>query len=186
MDLSFFKEIKEKFSKNDTKEFIDELSNYLNTRENNIEVEEGLYQVIEFTGDSMHLQNVDTNIAFEEKNIPNEIKEKISNDFILNYKNGNYSINQELTDKFLDSMVGIKEFRDIKKKFLENSGIKDIPANETFKILSQKEDENSIILYYGENMSNTIEVHNALVPFFINKETILTFNYESGKFEKQN
>lgn len=183
MDLSFIKEIKEKLNKNDTKEFINELSNYLDVQKNNIVIEDGIYQIIEFTGDSMYLQNVDTNITFEEKNIPEEIKENIGNDYILNCKNGKYSINQELTDKFLNSLVGVKELRDIKKEFLENSGIKDIPANETFKVLS--ENKNNIILFYGEDISNTIEVHNALVPFFINKETRLTFNYETGKFEKQ-
>lgn len=182
MDLSFFKEIKEKFSKNDTKEFIKDLSNYLNTKEK--QIEDGIYQVIEFTGESMYLQNVDTNITFEEKNVPEEIKSKIGNDYVLNYKNGKYSINQEITDKFFDSLVGAKEFRDIKKEFFENSGIKDISANEIFKILSQKEEENSIILYYGENMSNTIEVHKALVPFWVSKDTVLMFNYKNGKFEK--
>lgn len=182
MDLSFFKEIKEKFSKNDTKDFINELEIYIDNEEKNISVEDGMYQVVEFTGDSVHLQNVDTNIVFEEKNLPNEIKEKISNDYVLNYENGKYSINQEITDKFFDSMISIKEFRAIQKDFLENSGIQEILANETFKVLSQK--ENNTILYYGENVSNTIEVPNALMPFFINKETLLTFNYEKGKFEK--
>ena len=121
MDLSFIKEIKDKLNKNDTKEFINELSNYLDARKNNIGIEDGIYQIIEFTGDSMYLQNVDTNITFEEKNIPEEIKEKIGNDYILNCKNGKYSINRELTDKFLNSLVGVKELRDIKKEFFLNS-----------------------------------------------------------------
>ena len=48
------------------------------------------------------------------------------NDYVLKCENGEYSIEQALTDKFMESMVSIREFRRIKDDFLE---IKDLTFN---------------------------------------------------------
>lgn len=177
MNLDFFNDLKNNIEKNNTKEFINELSNFLNKSE----IEDGLYQVVDFGNNSVFLKNTDTNKVFEEKNFPEEIKNKISNDYVLKYENGEYSIEQALTDKFMESMISIREFRRIKDDFLENSGIKELPENEKFRIVT-KNDEVTV-LCYGENELNKIEVPNALIPFFANTDKILEFNYETGKFE---
>lgn len=179
MNLDLFNDLKNNIEKNNTKEFMKELSNFLN--KNTINIEDGLYQVIDFGNDSVFLKNTDTNKILEDKNFPKEIKDKISNDYILKYENGKYSIDQELTDKFMESMISIKEFRNIKDTFLESSSIREIPENEKFKILTK--DDNYTVLCYGENNLNEIEVPNALIPFFANVNKMLIFNYESGKFE---
>lgn len=177
MNLDFFNDLKNNIEKNNTKDFINELSNFLNKNEK----EDGLYQVVDFGNDSVFLKNTDTNKVFEEKHLPEEIKNKISNDYVLKCENGEYTIEQDLTDKFMESMVSIREFRRIKDDFLENSGIKEIQENEKFKILTK--DDNCTVLCYGEGELNKIEVPNALIPFFANTDKILKFNYETGKFE---
>lgn len=177
MNLDFFNDLKNNIEKNNTKEFINELSNFLHKNE----IEDGIYQVVDFGNDSVFLKNTDTNKIFEEKKLPEEIKNKISNDYVLKYENGEYSIEQALTDKFMESMVSIREFRRIKDDFLENSGIKEIPEKEEFKILT-KNDEFTV-LCYGEDELNKIEVPNELIPFFANTDKILKFNYETGTFE---
>lgn len=177
MNLDFFNDLKNNIEKNSTKKFMNELSDFLNKSD----IEEGLYQVIDFGNDSVFLKNTDTNKIFEEKYLPEEIKNKISNDYVLKYENGKYSIDQDITDKFMESMISIKEFRNIKETFLESSGIKEIPENEKFKILTKN--DNFTVLCYGEGELNKIEVPNALIPFFANTDKILKFNCETGKFE---
>lgn len=177
MNLDFFNDLKNNIEKNSTKKFMNELSDFLNKSE----IEEGLYQVIDFGNDSVFLKNTETNKIFEEKNLPEEIKNKISNDYVLKYENGQYFIDQTLTDKFMESMISIREFRTIKDTFLENSGIKEIPENEKFKIVTK--DDDCTVLCYGENELKQIEVPNALIPFFANNNKVLKFNHESGKFE---
>lgn len=177
MNLDFFNDLKNNIEKNSTKKFMNELSDFLNKSE----IEEGLYQVVDFGNNSVFLKNTETNKIFEEKNLPEEIKNKISNDYVLKYENGEYSMEQALTDKFMESMVSIRDFRRIKDDFLENSGIKEIPENEKFKILTK--DDNFTVLCYGEGELNRLEVPNALIPFFANTDKILKFNCETGKFE---
>ena len=47
----------------------------------------------------MRLQNMKTNVILEETNIPEDLKNVISNDYILRYKAGTYIWEEELTDK---------------------------------------------------------------------------------------
>ena len=44
------------------------------------------------------------NKVYEETKMPQEILDKISNDYILRYKNGKYIIEEELTDKFFEGL----------------------------------------------------------------------------------
>ena len=103
--------------------FINELSEYLvkeANREEKSEVQEDinlndlreencLYQVVDRSLNGLYLQNLKNNKVFEETNISKEIKDKISNDYILRYKNGEYVIEEELTDKFFEGMIDINE-----------------------------------------------------------------------------
>ena len=197
MDLDVFQDLINKVKDSDlVQNFITELSNHLektNSKEgnkmtnnekvselNNHREENCLYQVVDFSSDGVFLQNTNNNAIFEEKNMPKELMDKISNDYILRYKDGNYIFEEELTDDFMNSMVGIQEYKRIQENFEKESNILKIDPNTHYTVSSRKED--FTVLSYGENSKNTIEVPNELLPYFINEQTVL--NYKNGKFEK--
>ena len=197
MDLGIFNDLINKVKDSDlVQDFITELSNYLekiNLKEgkqmvnqektNNLSsYREGncLYQVVDFSSNGVFLQNTNNNAVFEEKNMPKELMDKISNDYILRYKDGNYVIEEELTDDFMNSMVGVQEYKRIQENFEKESNILKIDPNTHYNVSSRNED--FTVLSYGENSKNTIEVPNELLPYFINEQTVLS--YKNGKFEK--
>ncbi len=84
--------------------FIEEMSNYLKKnnsettdKENNLRKEDCLYQVVEIGTDYAYLQNVNTNEVSKETHISKEVLDKIGNDSVLRYKNGEYIYEEELT-----------------------------------------------------------------------------------------
>lgn len=111
MNLDLNKDRTRDTERNFIKDFINELSNYLQKENRKLEIENGFYQVVDFGNNSVFLQNMDTNKVFEEKNLPEEIKNKISNDYVLKYEDGKYSIDMEKTDRFFNGMVDIKELQ---------------------------------------------------------------------------
>lgn len=197
MDLDVFQDLFNKVKDSDlVQNFITELSNHLektNSKEgnemtnnekvdelNNRREENCLYQVVDFSSDGVFLQNTNNNEVFEEKNMPKELMDKISNDYILRYKDGNYIFEEELTDDFMNSMVGIQEYKKIQENFEKESNILNIDPNTHYTVTSRNKD--LTVLSYGENSKNTIEVPNELLPYFINEQTVLS--YKNGKFEK--
>lgn len=131
MNIDFFKDLENNFRSGEVREFVDnfitELSDHLkefmeevdNRREksNNQEEkldnnrEEGcLYQVVDLSSKGAFLQNMKNNVIFEETNIPEDLKNVISNDYILRYKDGTYIWEEELTDKFYEGLIDIKEY----------------------------------------------------------------------------
>ena len=89
--------------------FMKELSNYLNKAEgkeiNALREEDCLYQVVDRSLKGVYLQNMRDNRVYEETKMPQEILDKISNDYILRYKDGEYIIEEELTDKFFEGLI---------------------------------------------------------------------------------
>lgn len=183
---------------NNTKEnkfvqnFIKELSDYL-SKENkttiNTNVQEDisslreencLYQVIDKGRNGIYLQNTKNNKVFEETELPEEIKDKIQNDYILRYKDGKYIVEQDLTEEFFNRMVGIEKYEEIQNDFIEKSNISKINPDTRFNVVSRKKDYT--ILGYGNKNENQIEVPNILLPYFIDEDTILY--YKDEKFEK--
>ncbi len=195
MNLDFFNDLFNKVKESDfVQKFTEELSNYLEkaneegrgqleVQENNKNLdtyreENALYQVVDFSSRGVFLQNTNTGVTFEETDIPQDILDKIGNDYILRYTDGKYVVEQELTEDFMDSMVGIQEYRKIQEQFEKESNILHIDANTSFNVLSR--DNDYTMLSYGEK--DTIKVPNALVPFFANEQSVLC--YKNGKFEK--
>lgn len=194
MNLEIFNNLLNKVKESDfIQNFLTELTDYLEKnskgenqlkpqqKETSLEAvnqENGLYQVVDFSSNGVYLQNTETNKIFEETNLPQEIKNKIGNDYILRYQNGTYNIEQELTDKFMNNMVGIQEYKKIQENFIKESNIQQIDPNTKYKIKDHQ--ENHTILTYGKE--NTIKVPNELLPFFTNEKTTLI--YKNGKFEK--
>lgn len=62
-----------------------------------------IYQVVDHSSKGVFLQNKDNNVIFEETNLSEELMDKISNDYILSYKNGEYVYEEELTDDFFQN-----------------------------------------------------------------------------------
>ncbi len=137
------------------------------------------YQVIDISQDGVYLQNTKNNKVFHEQNLPEGLYEIIDIDSILSYKNGEYILEQELTEDFWNSMVEIGELKKIQREFEEESCILKLPLWTTFKVLERN--EYFSILTYGEKKENTIKTPNALLPYFIYEDTILI--YKNGKFE---
>ena len=147
---------------------------------NNYKEENCLYQVVDFSSEGVYLQNTNNNRIFEETDIPQEIKDKIGTDYILRYSNGTYIIEDKLTEDFMNSMVGIQEYKKIQEEFIKESGISNIDTNTIFKISSRENDYT--MLSYGQKNKNTIKVPNILIPYFTNEQSNLC--YKDGKFEK--
>ena len=81
----------------------------MNTQENkkvtNNREENCLYQVVDFSSNGVYLQNTNNNVIFEETEISQELKDKISNDYILRYKDGKYTGGTQLTEFTISSIV---------------------------------------------------------------------------------
>ncbi len=170
--------------------FMKELSNHVgkqNSKEVDNTIETGalkqencLYQVVELDTDGAYLQNINNNIVSKETDISDEVLESIGNDFVLKYQNGEYVVEEELTGRFFDSLVDIKEYKEIQDKFIKESNILEIEQNTRYKIKTK--DKNYCILSYGNNINNTIKVPNELIPFWANSNENLY--YKNGKFNR--
>lgn len=170
--------------------FIKELSNYLekeNNKErnrkddNNLKQENCIYQVVEMDVDGVYLQNTNNNIISKETDISREILNKIGNDSILRFKNGNYIYEEELTQEFYDSLIDIKEYKNIQDNFVKESNILENDSNTTYKI--ELCENNYCLLSYYNNGKKTIEVPKQLIPFWAkNGENLY---YKNGKFNRE-
>lgn len=192
MNLDFFKglenNLKDIKDKGFVNNFISELTDYLNNfkdkkergKEQEINVlrkDDSLYQVVDFSLKGVYLQNTENNAIFEETNISNELKNKISNDYILRYKNGKYIFEEELTDDFFNNMVDIKKLKEIQEKFVKKTNILKNDETTKYIVLSREKDFSLLKYEKGE-----IEVPNVLLPYFINHNSVLY--YKNGKFHK--
>ena len=196
MNLNLVNELMKKGMQNNiVQSFIKELSNYLeninekgeneldkqdiNSNLEKYRKEDKLYQVVDMSTNGVILQDTKNNVTFEETEISEDIKDKIQNDYILKYKNGEYVIEDEMTEDFFNSLVGIKEYKDIQQRFIEESDILKIDSSTRYKI--EKKEQEYTTLIYGEN-EKKIDVPNALLPYFTDEDTVLY--YKNGKFEK--
>lgn len=192
LSLELFNNLINKVKESDfIQNFINELSNHLETANKKEEIklnneelnnrqEDCLYQVVDFSSNGVFLQNTENNIVFEENNIQQKILNKIGNDYILKFKNGNYVIEEELTHKFMNSMVDIKEYQKIKEKFKQESNILENDKDTKYHVSLRNEDYT--ILNYGQNNDNIIKAPNELIPFFTKEGNVLY--YKNEKFEK--
>ena len=196
LNLNLVNELMKKGIQNNiVQSFIKELSNYLeninekgeneldkqdiNSNLEKYRKEDKLYQVVDMSTNGVILQDTKNNVTFEETEISEDIKDKIQNDYILKYKNGEYVIEDEMTEDFFNSLVGIKEYKDIQQRFIEESDILKIDSSTRYKI--EKKEQEYTTLIYGEN-EKKIDVPNALLPYFTDEDTVLY--YKNGKFEK--
>ena len=129
MNIDFFKDLEHNFRGVEVRKFADnfieeltehledffekvdirrEKSNNQEEKQDNLREEGELYQVVDLSSKGAFLQNMKTNVILEETNIPEDLKNVISNDYILRYKDGTYIWEEELTDKFYEGLTDIK------------------------------------------------------------------------------
>ncbi len=190
MKLDMFNNLSNNKKENNViQNFIKELSNHLenltkkqvdNKNDNILQQEDCLYQVVEIKSDGAYLQNVDNNKVSKEMNINKEMLDKIGEDSVLRYKNGEYIYEEELTEEFLNRLVDIKKLQEVKEKFAEEIENLEITPETKFEIEECEEDY--YILSYGDNEKNKIKVPKELIPFWTKKEEKLYF--ENGKFNR--
>lgn len=123
MNLEIFNNLINATKDNDiVQNFIKELSNFLQNETegkdnnmlqekkpniNDLKQENCLYQVVDRSKNGVYLQNLSNNKVFEETSIPKELLDKIGNDYILRYKDGEYIFEEELTDDFFNGLIDI-------------------------------------------------------------------------------
>ena len=195
MNLDFLNNLGNTLKENKiVQNFMNELSNYLekvnndlasqniNTvKTNSLKQENTIYQVVEIDVDGAYLQNTMNNKISKEIDIPKELLKKIGNDTVLKYKDGKYIIEEELTQKFLDRLVGIKELEKIQEEFKDNTNILNIDSNTVYQI--ETKNNSKSILSYENNEKKRIEVPNELIPFWAKEGEKLI--YQDGIFERK-
>ena len=189
MQLDFFNNLLDNIRENNVvKNFINEVSDYLenlNKKTSNqiddILKQEGcIYQVIDMGIDGAFLQNVSNNKITYETDIPKDDLKKIGNDTVLKYEKNKYFIEEELTQEFLDSLVGIKEYGEIQNSFVKESNILKNDSNTKYKI--ELKDKDICLLSYETDKTYTLKVPKELIPFWAKCGEILY--YENGNFNR--
>ena len=117
MNLDFFREIKNNLENSEVKDFLNELSDYMNNLKEKIfkqknDREEGLYYVLDGNPNKVYLTKFNSKKVFEATDLPEEIKNAVSEGFILRYKNGEYIIDEELTEKNFEGLLNIDEYKE--------------------------------------------------------------------------
>lgn len=118
MYLDFFKELKNNLSNNnEVKEFINELENFINNLKEKVSKpkenrEEGLYYVLDGNPDKVYLTKFNSKKVFEAIDLPQEIKNAVSEGFIIRYKDGEYLIDEQLTEKNFEGLLNIDEYEE--------------------------------------------------------------------------
>jgi len=116
MNLDFLKELKNTLSNdNKVKDFIQELSEYMNELKEKISKpkdirEEGLYYVLNANPNKIYLTKFDDKKVFEATDLPKEIRNSVSEGVILKYKDGEYTVDEELTEKNFEGLLNIDEY----------------------------------------------------------------------------
>jgi len=117
MKLDFFKELKNNLENNEVKDFLNELSDYMNNLKEKIlkqkdQREEGLYYVLNGNPNKVYLTKFNSKKVFEATDLPQEIKNTVSEGFILRYKDGEYTIDEKLTEKNFEGLLNIDEYKE--------------------------------------------------------------------------
>ena len=117
MNLDFFKDVKNDLENREVKDFLNELSDYMNNLKEKIfkqkdQREEGFYYVLDGNPDKVYLTKFNSKKVFEATDLPEEIKKSVSEGFILRYKDGEYSIDEELTEKNFEGLLNIDEYKE--------------------------------------------------------------------------
>ena len=113
MKLESFRKLENKNQKTEITGFLQELSNYIKkAHQKPIERQEGLYYVLNANPKQIYLTKFGDKKVFEAKVLPENIRQVVSEGFILRYKDGKYEIDEELTDKNFEGELDIDNYRE--------------------------------------------------------------------------
>ena len=157
-----------------------QIANEQTAQLNYLRQEDCLYYVVDGNLETAYLKNLNIDVIFEEINLPEELKGKIWKDDFLIYKNGEYSLQQELTDELFKSFVSNSEYEKIREEFIKTSKIEENDPSLRYKVLSYNEEKETTTLYYEDNGIKEIEVPNKLLPLKVYEWKILY--YKDGEF----
>ena len=104
MSLDLFNNLINCLKENDfVQNFLNELTeafkndNLNNNKDNILKQENTLYQVVDIFSNGAYLQNTETNKVAKETDISKDVLDKIKNDSVLRFKDGQYVYEKELT-----------------------------------------------------------------------------------------
>lgn len=157
-----------------------QIENEQNAELDYLRQEDCLYYVVDGNLETAYLKNLNIDVIFEEVDLPEELKGKIWKDDFLIYKNGEYSLQRELTDALFKSFISISEYEKIREEFIETSKIEEINPDIRYRVLSYNEEKETTTLYYEDNGIKEIEVPNKLLPLRVYEWKILY--YKDGGF----
>ena len=117
MKLDFFRELKNNLEKSEAKDFLNELTDFMNSLKKKMSKpkdirEEGLYYVLDGNPNKVYLTKFSSKKVFEASDLPQEIKNIVSEGFILRYKNGQYLVDEELTEKNFEGLLNIDKYKE--------------------------------------------------------------------------
>ncbi len=198
MNLDFFNNLVNDVKSNSfTLQFINELTKYLNNTKENIadkqimqkndiekyRKEDNLYIVVEKCLNSAYLQDVNTDMIFEETSFSDDLFDLLHNDVVVRFKDGQYVYENEITNEWLNSFISIEEHNYALQELMCEPNFSKIDfANTTFSIDSR--DDSYTILKYGESNQNTLKVPNKLIDYWVNDNSILGYDEENNFFHK--
>lgn len=122
LNLDFFNNLVNDVKSNSfTLQFINELTKYLNNTKGNIadkqimqkndiekyRKEDNLYIVVEKCLNSAYLQDVNTDMIFEETSFSDDLFDLLHNDVVVRFKDGQYVYENEITNEWLNSFISI-------------------------------------------------------------------------------
>lgn len=162
----------------------EDLANIQNSKLQKYRKEDHLYVVIERNLHSAYLQDIDTNVVFEEVNFSDDVFNSLYNDVVVRYKDGEYIVEEEITNEWFDSFISIDEHKQALTELLSAPNFSNIDfENTSFNILSRG--KHHTLLSFGENNKNTLKVPNKLISYWVNDDSILYYDKVDKLFYKQ-
>lgn len=198
MNLDFFTNlVNDVKSHSFTSQFIDELTKYLNNIKGNIDEnqmmpkndiekyrkEDNLYVVVEKGLNSVYLQDVNTDIIFEETLFSDDLFDLLHNDIVVRFKDGMYIYENDITNKWMDSFISTEEHNQLLTELMCEPNFSEIDfESTTFNITSHN--DNYTFLSYGKSHQDTLKVPNKLIDYWADNNSILYYDKEDNLFHK--
>ncbi|MCI8621925.1 MAG: hypothetical protein HFJ50_09850 [Clostridia bacterium] len=159
----------------------------VNLQENHMKqyrTENDLYVVVEKCLNSAYLQNINTNIVFEETSFSDDVFNLLHNDVVVSFKDGKYVYEDEITRDWMNSFISIDEHNEVLQKLMAEPNFSKIDFENTiFSIISRE--NNYTLLSYGESQKNILKVPNKLISYWVDDNSILYYDKEDKLFYKQ-
>lgn len=146
--------------------------------------ENDLYVVVEKCLNSAYLQNVNTNIIFEETSFSDDVFNLLYNDVVVSFKDGKYVYEDEITRDWMNSFISIDEHNESLQELMAEPNFSKIDFEATTFIITSR-DNNYTILSYGKDNEDILKVPNKLISYWVDDNSILYYDKEDKLFYKQ-